>query len=43
LLLHDVVKVTLTLWSSSSPDFAEYPIAYDVRDFSFEVVINAMS
>jgi hypothetical protein len=43
LLPHDVVEVTLTLWSSYSPSFAEYLIAYDVRDFSFDVVINAMS
>jgi len=43
LLQHEVVKVTLTLWSSASPEFTEYLIAYDVRDFSFDVVINAMS
>jgi len=43
LLPHEAVKVTLTLWSSSSPDFTEYLIAYDVRDFSFDIVINAMS
>ena len=43
LLQHEVVKVTLTLWSSASPEFAEYLIAYDVRDFSFDIVINAMS
>lgn len=42
LLPHDVVQVTLTLWSSSSPSFSEYLIAYDVRDFSFDVVFNAM-
>jgi len=42
LLPHDVVEVTLTLWSSSSPSFAEYLISYDVRDFSFDVVFNAM-
>jgi hypothetical protein len=43
LLPHDVVKVGLTLWSSSSPKFTEYLVAYDVRDFSFDIVINAMS
>ena len=43
LLPHEVVKVTLTLGSSASPEFAEYLIAYDVRDFSFDIVINAMS
>jgi len=43
LLPHEVVEVTLTLWSSASPDFAEYLIAYDVRDFSFDIVINAIS
>ena len=42
LLPHDVVEVTLTLWSSSSPEFTGYLVAYDVRDFSFDVVINAM-
>ena len=40
---HEIVKVILTLWSSSSPKFAEYLIAYNVRDFSFDIVINAMS
>jgi hypothetical protein len=43
LLPHEVVEATLTLWSSSSPEFTDYLIAYDVRDFSFDVVINAMS
>ena len=43
LLPHEVFTVTLTLWSSASPDFAEYLIAYDVRDFSFDIVINAIS
>jgi len=43
LLPHAVVNVTLTLWSSSSREFTEYLIAYDVKDFSFDIVINAMS
>ena len=43
LLPHDAVEVKLTLWSSSSPEFIDYLVAYDVRDFSFDVVINAMS
>jgi len=39
----ETVQVTLTLSSSSSPDFTEYLIAYDVTEFSFDIIINAFS
>jgi len=37
------IEVTLTLSSSSSPDFTEYLVAYDVREFSFDIIIGAFS
>jgi hypothetical protein len=43
LLPHDVVNMTLTLRSSSSPEFTEYLAAYDVKNFSFDIIINAVS
>jgi len=39
----ETVKVTLTLSSSSSPDFTEYLVAYDVKRFSFDIIISAFS
>jgi len=39
----ETVKVDLILSSSSSPDFTEYLVAYDVREFSFDIVISAFS
>jgi len=39
----EMVEVTLTLSSSSSPDFTEYLVAYDVREFSFDIIISAFS
>ncbi len=39
----ETVEVTLTLSSSSSPDFTEYLVAYDVREFSFDIIITAFS
>jgi len=39
----ETVKVTLTLSSSSSPDFTEYLVAHDVREFNFDIIITAFS
>jgi len=39
----ETVEVTLNLSSSSSPDFTEYIAAYDVRAFSFDIIISAFS
>ena len=39
----ETVKVDIILSSSSSPDFTEYLVAYDVREFSFDIVISAFS
>jgi len=39
----ETVKVTLTLSSSSSPDFTEYLVAHDVKEFSFDIIISAFS
>jgi len=39
----ETVEVTLTLSSSSSQGFTEYLVAYDVREFSFDIIISAFS
>jgi len=39
----EIIQVTLTLSASSSPDFISYLITYDVKQFSFDIVINAVS
>ena len=39
----ETAEVTMTLSSSSSLDFTEYLVAYDVREFSFDIIINAFS
>lgn len=36
----EVIQVTLTLTTSSSPDFIQYLITNDVREFSFDILIS---
>jgi hypothetical protein len=37
----ETIKVTFTLSAASSPDFINYLIAYDVKEFNFDIIINA--
>lgn len=39
----EIIQVTFSLSSSSSPEFIRYLVAYDVKEFSFNIVINAFS
>ena len=35
-----VIKVTLTLWFSSSSSFKNYLISNNVKEFSFDIIVN---
>jgi len=39
----EIAQIELTLSSSSSSDFIRYLATYDVKEFSFNIVINAIS